>query len=533
MSEEPRAEAFSRAEHGRCLACRGTPRPGQCAGGGADAGRGATGAAMRTKITGRHVIGFADGDHVVHENGEVVLEDDAVRFVGHHYAGPVDRVLDAGEAIVSPGFIDLDALAEIDHGILDTWGSPERLRRLRWSEAYFAAGRHDVFTREEQALSRRYALAQLLLNGITTAMPIAAETHKAWAETYDEFADVVAIGAELGNRLYLGPSYRAGVNVTRADGTPDVRWNEALGEQGFRDAVRFARDVDGANGGLVRGALLPARIETMTPDLLRASKRASDELGCPIRLHAAQGEREVEFLARRHGRTPVSLLHELGFLGPRTLIPHAQYLAGRAGMPEGPVDEAALLAESGTSVVYCPLTNAQYGGLLDSFAAYRDAGVTIALGTDTFPPDMVRAMATGHSLDKFATKRLDATSFADLFRAATLGGARALGRDDLGRLAPGSQADVTVIDLSDLRAGPADDPIRTLLMNGHGGWVRDVFVAGRHVVRDGAIPGLDTERLRADAAAYFARYKAAFRAWDVRQGTVADLFPPSFRTVED
>ncbi|HEU0114895.1 MAG TPA: amidohydrolase family protein, partial [Thermomicrobiales bacterium] len=297
------------------------------------------------------------------------------------------------------------------------------------------------------------------------------------------------------------------------------------------DAVRFVRAFDGANGGLVRGMLAPARIETMTLDLLRESKRASDELGCPIRLHAAQGTRELAFLERRHGKTPIELLHEIGFLGPRTLIPHAQYLRGRAGVPIGAQDEVALLAESGTSVVYCPLTNAQYGGLLDTFTAYREAGVNIALGTDTFPPDMIQAMATGHNLEKIATGRLDAASFADLYRAMSLGGAKALGRDDLGRLAPGAKADITIVDLSALRTGPIDDPIRMLCMNCHGDCVRDVIVSGRHVVQNRAIPGVDIPQLRAAANAYFARYKQAYAAWDVRHGTPDDLFPSSFRTI--
>ena len=306
---------------------------------------------MGAKLSARLVVGFADGDHFVFESGDVVYEDDRIVFVGHGYAGHVDVALNYGDAIVGPGFIDLDALADIDHAILDCQGAPDRLRGMRWSEDYFRDGRHDVFSREEQARNRRYALAQLLLNGITTAMPIAAETSKAWAETYDEFADIVAVGGELGIRLSLGPSYRSGVNVTRADGAPEVLWDEALGEEGLRQAIAFVRDFDGANGGLVRGMLAPARIETITLDLLRLSKRASDELTCPIRLHAAQSRTEIALLDRWYGKTSVELLHDLGFLGPRTLIPHAIYPRGRHHLPPGDHDEVRLLAESGTSVI--------------------------------------------------------------------------------------------------------------------------------------------------------------------------------------
>ena len=194
---------------------------------------------MRTRISGRFVIGYDGADHVVYRDGEVVYEHDRVVFVGHRFEGRVDAEIAAGDAIVSPGLIDLDALADIDHAIIDTWQPPELARGLTWSEEYFRNRRHDVFGREDEAFQRRYALAQLLLNGITTAMPIAAETHKGWAETYEQFSDVVDAAGELGNRIFLGPSYRSGIAVLGSDGAPAVLWDEAEGQAGLAGAVRF------------------------------------------------------------------------------------------------------------------------------------------------------------------------------------------------------------------------------------------------------------------------------------------------------
>ncbi len=181
---------------------------------------------MKTKLTAAFVIGYNGDDHVIYCDGEVVYDNDRIEFVGHGYAGPVDRTIDAGLAIISPGFIDLDALADIDHAILDTWASPEIEPGLQWSADYFRHRRHDVFTRAEEAFKHRYALSQLALNDITTFMPIAGEQYKGWCETYDEFADVVDIVGELGLRAYLGPSYRSGVNVVHEDGRRDVLWYE-------------------------------------------------------------------------------------------------------------------------------------------------------------------------------------------------------------------------------------------------------------------------------------------------------------------
>jgi cytosine/adenosine deaminase-related metal-dependent hydrolase len=480
---------------------------------------------MTTKLTARFVIGYDRGDHAIYPDGEVVYEGDTIRFVGHNYPGPVDTVLDFGDAVISPGFIDLDALADIDHAILDTWLDPDRLLGQRWSEAYFHGERRETFSFEDELFKRRYALVQLILNGITTAMPIAAEFYRAWCETYDEFAATADIAGELGLRMYLGPSYRGGVNVTRADGTPAVLWDEPLGEAGLDDAARFIRDFDGTYGGLIRGALLPARIETNTLAVLRRTKALSDEFACPVRLHAAQGAQEVRFLREWYDKRPLELLRELDFLGPRVLIPHATALGdgGDADLP--------LLADSGTSVVHCPLISIRHGGALRSFDRYRRLGINLALGTDTFPPDMIRVMDYGSNIGKLVDGDQASSTAANFFRAATLGGARALGRDDLGRLAPGAKADITVVDLSVLHSGPIDDPIRTMLYNTGGASVRTVIINGRTVMHDRRIPGVDEAAMRERAQHFFDDYKRAYTARDFRQRHPDDLFPPSFPVV--
>lgn len=487
---------------------------------------------MKTKVTGAFVIGFDGNDHVIYKDGEVVYENNQIVFVGHDYPAPVDQVIDGGQAIVSPGFIDLDALADIDHAIIDTWNTPETDAGLQWSADYFTQRRRDVFTLEEEIFKRRYALVQLILNGVTTAMPIAAETHKGWAEGYAEFAAVADIAAELGLRMYLGPSYRSGINVVQGDGTRDVLWDEAQGLDGLAEAVRFVRDFDGAHDGLIRGCLLPCRIETVTVDLLRRTKQAADELHCHVRLHCLQGLQEARFLRTWYDQTPLELLAQVELLGPRMLIPHAIYIGGHSETNEPYRGELELLAATGTSIIHCPLTSIRYANALESFDRYRRAGVNIALGTDSFPPDFIRVMDYGNNVAKLIEHRKSAGAAADYFRAATLGGAKALGRDDLGRLAPGAKADLIIVDLSHLRTGPIDDPIRTLLMNTGGAYVRTVIINGRTVMANGQLPGVDFADLKVRGQAYFDKMKAAYTERDSHRRPLAELFPPSFRLVE-
>ena len=487
---------------------------------------------MRTRISGRFVVGYEAGDHVVYRDGDVVYEDDRILFVGHGFGGTADRTIEAGDAIVSPGFVDLNALADIDHGILDTFQGPELGLGLQWSEDYFRNRRHELFGPDDERFQRRYALTQLLLNGITTAMPIAAETYREWCETYEQLADVARIAGELGLRMYLGPAYRSGINVVRADGSRDVLWDEPRGEDGLQQAVRFVRDFDGAFDGRIRGAFLPCRIETVSLDLLRATRRHAYELGCPIKLHAAQGLPELALIQDWHGKRSIELLGEIGFLGPNVGIPHAYYVGGRNGVPPSGADELALLRDTGTTVIHCPIPGARHARSLDTLEGYLAAGVNLAIGTDMFPPDIIRTLDYGSNMAKQRAGSQAAGRPSDLFRAATLGGARMLGRDDLGRLAPGAKADITIVDLSALRTGPIEDPIRMLLMNCNGRDVRTVIVDGRTVVEDGAIPGLDVEAMQRRAQAHFETYRAAYSERDSLRRTPDELFPPTFPIVD-
>jgi 8-oxoguanine deaminase len=485
---------------------------------------------MITLVKAAFVIAYEAGDHVILRDGEVAYEDDSIIFVGRGFAGTADKVIDAGDAILSPGFIDLDALADIDHALIDSWHGPETASGLDWSEDYFRNRRRDVFSPDDRNFRHEFAFTQLVRNGITTAMPIGGEMHNAWCETYDEWAAAADIAGRLGLRLYAGPSYRAGVNVVRANGTRDVLWNEALGEAGLSDAVRFIEDFDGTHDGLIRGALLPARIETMTPDLMRRTAEAARRLGVKVRLHCLQGLKELRLLREWHGKTPLQLLDETGLLGPDLLIPHAIYLDSHSHNPNPGSDELDMLAASGATVIHCPMTSFRYGTALESFPRYRAAGVKFALGTDSFPPDMIRNIDIGVHMPKVIEGRTDAGSAADIYRAATLGGAAALGRDDLGRIAVGAKADMIIVDLSNPRVGMIEDPIRTLHMNCTGADIRSVIINGRMVMEDQVVAGIEAEAMRQRLKGYYATMKAGYSERDHLRRPTGEIFPPTFRT---
>lgn len=492
---------------------------------------------MKTRIRAEFVIGYRNGDHAIFKDGEVVFDSDRIIFVGHNFPEPVDREMDAGHAIVSPGFIDLIALVDIDHGIID-------VAVPRCPEDHFALNdkfrTQDAFPREFWQVKQRLSVAQLIMNGTTTGMPIAGDLFRGWAETYEEFEDLAEIAAELGLRMYLGPSYRLYGRHRRFNEPDFVR-----GEKSLQDAFRYAEKYDGAHNGLIRAFLSPCQISYLNEDFFRRSKEFSDSHQVPIRLNACEGMYEVGYLLEKFGKTTIEYLADLGFLGPLTSIVHGIYLGEGIGNHVKPQrDEYQLLAQTDTTIIHTPIAEAHGGMALNSFSRFLEEGINLTIGSDTHPADLIQTMNFGWNLTRIAEdggffnaytsspRKVKETTEADIFRAATTNPAKALGRDDLGRLAPGAKADLIVVDLSSLRVGPVEDPIRTLILNTTGANVRDVVINGRFVMENYTIPGLDVEKLRREAQSCFDQFKNMYTLYDRMNRPASTFFPDAFPVIE-
>jgi 5-methylthioadenosine/S-adenosylhomocysteine deaminase len=487
---------------------------------------------MKTKLKGRYVVGYNGADHVLLKDAEVVYEEADIIYVGKKYKESVDETIDCGNSVISPGFIDLNALGDIDHDILHVEADEEKSKNLLWSENYMRNGSREVMTEEEEGFKSLYAYTQLILNGITTAMPITSVFYKKWAETYDELAVAAQHAGNLGLRIYLGPSYQSATRVVQPDGNICLVWDEEGGREGLKRAVKFVEEFDGTYDGLVRGMLAPERIECQTEESLKQTKAYSEALKVPIKLHAAQGSFEYHTIIEKYGVTPIQYLKNLGFLGPKTGIPHANFIAGYSETEAGEGDDIRTLNETGTTVIHCPIIMGRRGSGLESFAKYKRTEVNIAIGTDTFPPDIFQNIRAGSMISRLHEKDVADSTFADFFRAATLGGAKFLGRDDLGRLAAGAKADIIVIDLDGYHMGLSDDPIRTMIMSGSGRDVKLSVINGKIVMKDRKIPNLDLKELQLKGQSYFEKMKSAYSERDYQQSKVHELFNPSFPFVD-
>lgn len=473
----------------------------------------------RTALSARWILAYRDGGHHLLENGEVVIESDRVIHVGPGFDGEVARRIDLGEVLVSPGLIDLDALSDLDTTVLGVDCGPAWAKGRVWPQSYVDRGPYEMYSPEELAFQKRFAFAQLLCNGITSALPIASLFYREWGETVAEFEAAAEAAGDLGLRVWLGPAYRSGGMVCTAPGVLEPRFDEARGLSGLENAIAFIGAQAGRHEGLVQGMLAPDRVETCTETLLARTMDAARDLDVPVRLHMAQGQMERDTVQRLHGTSAPDWLAGFGALSERLIAPHATWATER---------DLQLYAEHGVTVAHCPLVFARTGAMLRSFGKLRRMGIRIGMGTDTAPPDMVLNMAVGVMMARMAGDGIDETAPQHLLDAATLGGATALNRPDLGRIMPGAKADIAIFDMSDALIAPRIDPVRTLVLGATGRVTRAVFVDGRLSMREGEVAGLDMAEARRRAQAQFDGLRAKYPERTVGHPPEEEIFPPSY-----
>ena len=452
-------------------------------------------AAKRTAIRAGYVIAFDGKGHRLLRDGVVVIEGDSILHVGPRFDGRVDETVDVPDRVLTPGLISTHAHisgSPLDRSFIEDCGNPQF-----WFSGLFEMlpVRSDSQDEEAGRACVDFSMAELLRGGVTTVMEIG---------TLGEY--VVARASHYGLRVYMGQAFRSGKWLTR-DGKRVVwEWNEEQGRQGLKRAIDFHKRWDGAHGDLVRCFVSPSQIDTCTPELLKDAKRFADEVQRPYQVHTSQSVVEFNEMVQRHGKTPIAWMKELGVLGQNTVLGHAIIIGGSSwtNYPDGDI---RLMAEAGCSVAHAVWVFARRGVAMESFGRYREAGVNMSLGTDTNPQSVIEAMRWAAVCSKIVERNTEATTAAHAFDAATLGGARALGRDDLGRIAPGAKADLVLWRATSWRMTPLRDPIKNIVYNAADEDVDRVYVNGHVVVDGGKVLAAD------DGAILGALQAAGDRMW--------------------
>lgn len=184
-------------------------------------------------------------------------------------------------------------------------------------------------------------------------------------------------------------------------------------------------------------------------------------------------------------------LADCGLLGPDFILGHGQILTADGDMNSMAAHEIAALRDSRTTICHMPWVKARRGNVINSIQKYRDMGIRQSLGTDTYPFDLFNDMRMAAVVCKIVEGAPDAARAEDVFDMATTGGADALGRPDLGRLAAGCRADIVLVRIDTPKAAPLYDPFKFLIYAATGADVDQVIVDGATIVRGGEVLTLD------------------------------------------
>lgn len=436
--------------------------------------------------------------HVYLPDADVAFEGGALTFVGRGYAGPAEEEIGGRGLMVMPGLVNIHSHPSsepMNKGLIDEIGSPG----LYNSSLYEFM---PIFRSDAEAVPHcvRVALSELLLSGVTTVADLSM-AHPGWLDLL----------AESGLRVCVAPMFRSARWLTKNGHVVEYEWDEAAGEKAMAEALSLIERAEQHESGRLFGMVVPAQIDTCTDALLKESFQEAGKRGLTWQIHAAQSVVEFHEITRRTGKTPIGWLDSMGLLSDRSIIGHGIFLDDHPSTRWWTDTDMRRLAETGTTVAHCPTVFARRGITMKHFGRYKRAGVNMGLGTDTYPHNMLDEMRLVAYLARTQAGDPRSMTTTELFDAATVGGAKALGREDIGRLAAGCRADFVLVDVTHPMMRPARDPVRSLVYAAGDRAVKDVFVDGRKVVADGEVVTMD--------------YRAAAAALDEAQKRIIDRAP--------
>ena len=415
-----------------------------------------------------------EGRKVSHDPGSVLVVDGTIAAVGSvedvaaHPAAASAPVVEAANHAVMPGMHN----GHLHSGLLR--GTAESLALFDWLENYVDPA-HRALTPEIARAASYMAYTECLRGGTTSVLDM-------W-----RFMEGSAEAAE-----------EVGIRATLAPYTAD-RYDYFETMESNRRLLETHRT---AAGGRVRSWVGLEHLLYCSAAMFREAAALAEEFDTGIHTHSSETVWEVQESLRLFGRRPIEEFYNRGILGERTVVAHCVWLDDR---------EVELMARTATAMTHCPCSNMKLASGPARIEHCRDAGVTVALGTDGEKEnnnlDMLGEMKFASLLAKVSTLDPAAADPWIILDMATRSGAAALGLEDVtGTLAVGKDADITMVDMGGLRFVPVMhgrhfNAAAHLVFTANAHDVSDVWVQGRRLVKGGEVVSVDVASVAADAQA--------------------------------
>lgn len=414
--------------------------------------------------------------------GGLVVEDGVIAeclAAGAVPDAPCDETFNASEHVVLPGLINTHH--HFYQTLTRAYGPALDKELFDWLKTLYPvwAG----LTPEYLHVATRLALAELLLSGCTTA----ADHHYVFPGGLEDAVDIQADAArQMGVRVTLT---RGSMNLSVEDGGLPPRSVVQDGDAILADSARVIDAFhDPSPGAMLQIALAPCSPFSVTREIMIDTAKLAADRNVRLHTHLAETEDENSFCVEMFGCRPLDYLEQVGWLNDRVWLAHGIHLTA---------DEIARLGDAGTGIAHCPGSNMVLASGLCPAIDLERAGAPVGIGVDgSASEDASNLMQEARQALQIQRLRYGAAqvSHRDVLRWATSGSARCLGRDDIGEIAVGKQADLALFKLDELRFSGAGDPLAALILCGAHRADR-VMVGGDWRVVEGRIAGIDIEDL--------------------------------------
>ena len=442
----------------------------------------------------RALVTCDDRDRVL-ENVNLYCENGRIRSIGAD-APMADRVLDGSDMLCYPGLINAH------HHLYQIFSrnlpQVQNLELFAWLTALYEIWKG--LNADTVRLSSLAGMGELMKNGCTTVF----DHHYVFPKNSGDLIAAQLDAAKLlGVRMHVS---RGSMDRSKKDGglPPDTVVQTV--DEILRDSERIIDKFhDSSFGSMRQVALAPCSPFSVSPELLRESAGLARQKGVRLHTHLCETLDEERYTLDTAGMRPLAYMESLSWLGRDVWYAHGIHFNDR---------ELKLLADTGTGICHCPVSNMKLSSGIARVPEMLALGVPLGLGVDGSASNdgsnLLEEMRVCYLLHRLNSSDRSPSGY-DILKMATLGGARLLGREqELGSIAPGKCADFFLLRTNRLElVGAARDPASVLATVGLKAPVDYTVINGQITVENGQLAGIDEKKLAYEAEREVSRYLSA------------------------
>ena len=426
-----------------------------------------------------------DDEDRVYENVDLYAENGVIRAIGPNLGKAADETIDASHMLCYPGLINTH------HHLYQQFSrnlpQVQNMELFDWLKTLYEIWKN--LDENVIRLSSLTGMGELMKHGCTTCF----DHHYVFpAGAGDLIGTQFEAASELGIRMHCS---RGSMDLSVKDGglPPDSVVQTV--DEIMKDSARLIETYHDASFGSMRQvALAPCSPFSVSAELLRQSAILARQYHVRLHTHLCETKDEETYMLEREGMRPLAFMQTLGWVGPDVWYAHGIHFND---------EELKLLADTGTGVCHCPISNMKLASGIARVPEMLELGVPVGLGVDGSASNdgssLMEELRVAYLLHRLNSSR-EAPSGYDILKMATRGSARLLGRNDIGTLAPGKCCDLFLIDSRRLElVGACFDPKSVLATVGVRGAVDYTVVNGKITVKGGHLATIDEEKTALDA----------------------------------